>query len=181
MAEAGKHRLTFKKARTSLFTHSYAGYLIGQYIKSNYKGSSKRRFAEISKLSKILNLDYKSLTKFILSDKTKRIDKRVRSDRKVEAFLEMEKELINLKTLREEGNSLTEEDYEYALLRPAIERAAGNSLKGIEDDTAFEQQHRQLQKKFNRWYYDTAYKYKLPTPRIIPFILRLIKPPDKSN
>ncbi|SRR4030042_171905 len=179
MAGVGKYRLTFKKIRTSLFTRSYAGYVIGRYIKNNHNLINKRRILQISKLSKILNLDYQSLKRFVLLNKTKRIDKRIRSDVKVKAFLEIEKELVNLKTIREEKNNLTEEDYEHALLRPAIERVAGNYLKNVKDDNVFEQRHIELQKIFNRFYYAVAYKYKLPTPRIVPFILRLIKPPDK--
>lgn len=66
MAKVGKRRLTFKKTRTALFTISHAGYVVGRYIKSNKRLTSKRQFDQISKLSKILSLDYVSLKKFLL-------------------------------------------------------------------------------------------------------------------
>ncbi|HEX7456710.1 MAG TPA: Maf family protein [Candidatus Nanoarchaeia archaeon] len=44
----------------------------------------------------------------------------------------------------------------------------------IDDDFAFEEQLEELQRKYRRLYYKTAYEYKLPTPRIVPFILRLL-------
>lgn len=65
-------------------------------------------------------------------------------------------------------------DYDKAIMEPAIERVAGNHLKNIKDDKVFDAQLEELQRKYQNWYYTTAYKYKLPTSRIIPFILRLI-------
>lgn len=67
-------------------------------------------------------------------------------------------------------------DYEkeLALLSLAIERVVGNNLKNIEDDSLFKQQLEDFKRKYAYWYYKTAYKYKLPTIRIVPFLLRLI-------
>lgn len=60
------------------------------------------------------------------------------------------------------------------MLSTAIERAVGNNLCNIDDDSIFEMQLDELQKVYRKWYYKTANRYKLPTPRIVPFVLRLI-------
>lgn len=75
---------------------------------------------------------------------------------------------------RENKNSLILEDYEYALLSPAIERVVGNTLIRINDDYEFEIKLHESERLYTRWYYSIAYHYRLPTLRIIPFILRLI-------
>ena len=48
-------------------------------------------------------------------------------------------------------------------------------LSHFKDDNVFDAQLEELQRKYKNWYYATAYRYKLPTSRIIPFILRLIQ------
>lgn len=60
------------------------------------------------------------------------------------------------------------------MLSIAIERAAGNLLNNVEDDFVFDQQCKEMKKLCLKWYYKTAYRYKLPTTRIVPFVLRLI-------
>lgn len=59
-------------------------------------------------------------------------------------------------------------------MEPAIERVAGNHLCKVQDDREFEKKLILLKTKFKGYYYFVAYKYKLPTPRIIPFIIRII-------
>ncbi len=81
-----------------------------------------------------------------------------------------------MKTYRGEKNSLMPDEYERAFLTLAIERVAGDKLTDIEDDSEFELKLEILKRHYVRWYYRVAYKYKLPTPRILPFIWRLITP-----
>lgn len=90
------------------------------------------------------------------------------------AYLRIENELISLMRERENKESLVSVDYEYALLSPAIERVAGNTLTKINDDNEFKIKLHESEKLYTRWYYFIAYQYRLPTLRIVPFILRLI-------
>lgn len=69
---------------------------------------------------------------------------------------------------------VTKEDYHNQLLSPAIERVAGNSLTKIDDDKEFETRLTDQINRYTSVYYKVAYKYKLPTIRIVPFLLRLI-------
>lgn len=89
-------------------------------------------------------------------------------------YMLIERELIFLIQDKTDKNSLISEDCEYALLEPAIERVAGNSLSKIVDDGEFELKMDDLVKTYRRFYYEIACKYRLPTLRIVPFILRLI-------
>lgn len=178
---------TFNKIRFALFTYSYAGYSISNVLRKKYKINdkltvkelreqfgNKRLIPEISRLSKTLNLNYKALWKFIVLTKTPRIVWKLNDKDKVKAYLGIESEITTLIVGRQDKDSLIEEEYNRAILTPAIERAAGDSLSDIEDDNIFNTQLEELQRKYKNWYYATAYKYKLPTPRIISFILRLI-------
>jgi len=187
MGRAGKTYVTFNKIRLALFIRSYAGYFVTQYIRTRYKIDgkaarkklrnelfSKRAAPEISRLSKVLNLDYTLLWQSIVLNKAWTLNKKIYDIEKIKVFLAVENEIITLKVKRQDKESLIEEDYEHATLSPAIERAAGNSLRAIDDDFAFEEQLEELQRKYRLLYYKTAYEYKLPTPRIVPFILRLL-------
>jgi len=187
MGRAGKTYVTFNRVRLALFIRSYAGYSIRDHLRHRYKihdrttnTQLKKRFlnkratSEISRLSRALNLNYQLLWQFIMLNKTQRLNTKISVQEKIKIYLEIENEIITLKIARQDKESLIEEDYEHATLCPAIERAAGNSLRAIDDDFAFEEQLEELQRKYRRLYYKTAYEYKLPTPRIVPFILRLL-------
>ena len=183
----GKKYNTFYKIRFSLFIKSYIAYSIQNYLKIKYKIDSnltepqlrrqfpnKRVMPEISKLSRALNLNYQLLWHFVLLGKGRKLNTKVSSQEKIRAYLAVEGEIITLKTEREEKESIIHEDYERALLSPALERAAGNSLKNVRDDLVFENQLEGLRKRHQRWYYEIAHEYKLPTLVNYPFILRLI-------
>lgn len=86
----------------------------------------------------------------------------------------IEKEIILLKIARQNKENIIHEDYEDVMLASAIERIAGNSLRNIKNDHLFEKRLEELQKLFRNWYYEVANNFKLPTSRIIAFILRLI-------
>ena len=66
-------------------------------------------------------------------------------------------------------------EYEYALLEPTIERVVGEDLSDIENDTEFDEQLVRFKILYHYWYYQTAAKYRLPTLRIVPFLLRLLQ------
>jgi len=188
MAEETKRtRNTFNKTRFALFVRTYVAYSIKNYLISKYKIDSKlpksqvnrlyldkRTVPEISRFSKGLIVNYQQLWQFIVLNRSKRLNRKIKSDEKIKAYLSIESEIITLKTARQDKENIINEDYERETLSPAIERAAGNSLRNIKDDFIFEEQLEKLQKEYHRWYYEIAYKYKLPTPRILPFILRLI-------
>lgn len=172
-----KHKATYNRVRLALFLHSYGAYIISEFLKS--KNISKIKI--INRLGQILNFDLLLMRKFYLDGKYARKLLKPESYKKyrtkkerIIAYLEIEKELINLINEKSEVDGTAAEDYERALLEPAIERAAGNSLCKVEDDLEFEEKLETLKIKYKTYYYSVAYKYKLPTPRLIPFILRLI-------
>lgn len=189
MAGNIRTRIAFKKIRLVLFINSYAYYRIAQSIKGKYKIDdklepkelrekyfNKKAVPEISRLSRTLNLPYKPLWESIVLDKTFPLSKKMPDKERVRVYLSIENELIKLVIAKQNKSDYADPDYEleHALLSIAIERAVGNSLKDIEDDSIFVEQSEELKRKYIYWYYKTACKYKLPTLRIIPFVLRLI-------
>lgn len=189
MADSIKSRLTFKKVRFSLFIHSYASYRISQGIREKYKFDnklkpkelrkkyfSKKAIPEISRLSRTLNLPYKSLWEALVLDKTCSFAKKIPDKERIKVYLSIEYELIQLSIAKQHQSDYTNPDYdfEFAFLSTAIERAVGNRLINIKNDSVFDYQLETLRKLYRNWYYKVAWKYKLPTIRIIPFILRLI-------
>lgn len=172
-----KHKATYNRVRLALFLHSYGAYIISELLKS--KNISKIKI--VNRLGQILNFDPLLLRKFYCEGKYARklskpgsYKKYLTQRERVFAYLEIEKELINLISEKDEVGGTASDDYDRALLEPAIERAAGNGLCKIEDDFEFEEKLETLKIKYKTYYYSVAYKYKLPTPRLVPFILRLI-------
>ena len=189
MGKAGKTYTTFNLARLSLFTRSYAHYYISHYLKTKYKINErlnpkeirqkyfdKRAIPEISRLAKVLNLSYTLLWKSIILNKYYKISKNEKNNEKIEIYLSIENEIIEVFKEKQNKSDYFDPDYEseFAILSVAIERAVGNKLGDMDDDFAFEFLLEELRKKYNYWYYKVACKYKLPTMRITPFILRLI-------
>ena len=184
---AEKTRNTFQKTRLALFVRTYVAHSIKDHLISKYEIDGRlprsqlrkqylgrRSIPEISRLSKALILDRQLLWQFIVLDKTKGLKERLKTQKEIQAYLAIENEIITLKITREDKENMVNEDYERAILSPAIERAAGNNLRDIKEDSVFEQSLEELKKDYRRWYYEIAYRYKLPTPRILAFILRLI-------
>lgn len=176
MASYSKRRITYNKVRLSLFLCSYGAHSILNRLKN------KPSYRVISRLSKVLNLDIQLLNKFFSSGtyprglpNLNRLTKYLVPKEKVLVYLEIEHEIINVTLEKQDKEKASLEDYDKAIMEPAIERVAGNHLKNIRDDKVFDAQLEELQRKYKNWYYATAYKYKLPTSRIIPFILRLIQ------
>lgn len=189
MGRARKYT-TFSKTRLVLFTNSYACYAITCHIKTKYKIDdrltpselrkryfNKRIIPEISKLSYSLHFDYETLWRAMLLNKKQSLSRQIRSSDGVRFYLAIEDELIALaESKKHRSQDFFDPDYEneLAVLSIAIERAAGNLLNHVEDDFVFDQQCEEMKKICLKWYYKIAYKYKLPTTRIVPFVLRLI-------
>ena len=189
MGKAGKTYTTFNRVRLSLFTRSYAHYYISHFLKTKYeindrltpkvlrkKYFDKRAIPEISRLAKVLNLSYTLLWKSIIFNKYYKISKNEKNNEKIEIYLSIETEIIEVFKEKQNKSDYYDPDYEseFALLSVAVERAVGNKLGDMDDDFAFELHSDELRKKYAYWYYKITYKYKLPTIRITPFILRLI-------
>lgn len=188
MGRAGKYT-TFNKVRLALFARSYACYFIREYLKAKYKIDDKltsrelrkryfdkRAIPEISRLARAINFDYRLLWQSIVLNKNQPLSKQVATREGIRFYLSIENELIALAASKQNRSSFFDPDYESesAVLSIAIERATGNILDDVENDFVFDQQLIDLQKVYLRWYYKVAYKYKLPTTRIVPFVLRLI-------
>jgi len=191
MRRVVKTRATFKKVRLSLFLRSYAYYRISQGIREKYKFDNKlkpkklrkkyfnkKAIPEISRLSRTLNLPYKPLWEVIVLDKTPAFSNKIHDKERIKVYFSIEHELINLSIVKQNRSDYSNPDYDFesAFLSIAIERAVGNRLINIKNDSVFEDQLEILQKSYRNWYYKVAWKYKLPTTRIVPFVLRLINP-----
>lgn len=189
MGKVAKRYTTYNKIRLSLFIRSYAYHHIAQHVRRTYKINerltskelkskyfSKSTIPEISKLARVLNLNYLLLWKSILLNQKRAVGKNLVNKEKVRIFLSIEEEIISLAIAKQNKFQFRDPDYksELALLSIAVERAVGNALRDIEDDAIFEQSLAELKKKYTYLYYKTTCTYKLPTLRITPFILRLI-------
>ncbi len=165
----------FEATRFALFTKSYAGYYFTQYIEA-----SKDPDALTKKLAKALLFREAFLLYFLSPKHSKRkvnkILKEITDDKdKIKVYIKIENELILLIQDRKLKESYVTEGYEHALLAPAIERVAGDSLTNVKDDGRFETKFSERKQIYTQWYYAVAGKYRLPTLRIIPFISRLLK------
>ena len=188
MAEKTKRtHNTFNKSRFTLFVRTYVAHSIKHHLISKYEINSKlprfqlnkqffgkKSVPEISRLSKALFLDYQQLWQFIVLNRSRKLNSKIKSNEKIKVYLSIESEIITLKIARQNKENIIHEDYERETLSPAIERTAGNHLRDIKEDFVFEKRLEELKKDYRKWYYEIAYKYKLPTPRILAFILRLI-------
>jgi hypothetical protein len=189
MRKAGKTYITFNKIRLALFVHSYAHFAVTHFLIKKYKINdrlspkelrklyyNKYNIPEISRLAKTLNFKYSLLWQSLILDKNQALNKKIKDNEMVEIYLSIENEIIQLAKQKQKKSDYFDPDYEsdYAILSVAIERAVGNKLGDMDDDFAFELHEEELRKKYTYWYYKIAYKYKLPTIRITPFILRLI-------
>jgi len=167
--------------RLALFTKSYAGYYFSQHVKE-----SKDPNALTKKLAKALLLKEALLYDFLSPKYSKRevskIIKEIVDDKdKIKIYLKIEKQLTLLIQAKSKKESYVLEEYEHALLAPAIERVAGDSVSNIKSNTRFERELTERRRIYNLWYYSVARKYRLPTLRIIPFLSRLIKIQDGKN
>jgi len=158
------YHMSYKQVRAYLFSKSYA-YTVFRECINTAKLKDKRKLK--TRIRRILLFGRKNNFSNIRS--------MVQKDKKLSVYIHIEKELTRLVKERKERGTFDLEEYEYALLNPAIERIAGASLAEIEDDRTFDTELIARMALYQRWYYQTAAKYRLPTLRIIPFLLRLLR------
>ncbi len=171
----------FESIRFALFVRSYAGYYFAQQVKVSNDSNSL-----IRKLAKILLFNERFLGFYLCPKYSKsdvdRIIKNVDSDKeKVKIYLEIEKQLTILIQDKGQKESYVPEEYDNALLAPAIERVAGDSVSNIQSDSLFEKKLVERKRIYTLWYYSIVRNYRLPTLRIIPFLVRLLKINDTKN
>lgn len=154
--------MTYKQARWYLFTKSYAYTIFQEYV-HKAKRIEKQRLRK--RIAKVL---------LIQPNCAEQTPATFRCNGKVSVYVCIERELIRLITERKKRGTFDLDEYEYALLKPAIERVAGSDLAYIDDDREFDQKLIERIAHYKHWYYQTAQTYRLPTLRIIPFLLRLI-------
>lgn len=167
----------FNSIRFILFTQSYSGFFLAGYI-----NNSSRCVSELNNVAKALLFKKFMLKRFIFEQKYRKpvfrlkVEHRCVTSQKVSLYLQIEHELCTLHEMKKDREKFTEFEYENSgmFLDLAIERVAGNNLKNLESDVQFDSELPKLIKTYRHWYYTVAYTYKLPTVRIIPFILRLI-------
>ena len=161
----------FGSVRFWLFTNSYSGKAISDYLREECQGNNIND--SMKRLSQTLDFNHKQLEKHVLQ-KTKSKCPYARIPLKIKIYLEIEKELVALAEEKLDKYSTAKEDYQNQLFSPATERAAGNSLTDIKNDQRFNEKLEENIRTYRITYYKVAYKYKLPTIRIVPFILRLV-------
>lgn len=160
----------YQEIRFYLFAKSYSGERVVSYLKTEHK--KKKLSQGIKRLAIVLDFNFRKLERFINDDLIPTCPYK-RLPNRLKIYLEIEKELSVLVEEKLDEYSTALEDYQRQLLAPAIERAAGNLIEDI-DDREFDRIIEQQIRKYTYIYYRTTYKYKLPTLRIVPFIIRLI-------
>lgn len=167
----------FDSVRFKLFTQSYCGHFLSDYLKS-----SSKNITEISNVAKALLFKKFRLKRFVFDSKYRQpifrlnVEYKRVTGQKISIYLQIEHELWILQNMKRDREKFTEFEYQNStmLLELAIERVAGNNLKNVKSDGVFDEELSNLIKIYRRWYYTVAYTYKLPTIRILPFIMRLI-------
>lgn len=163
----------YEEVRFFLFTSSYSANKITVYLKEKYKGRKLEK--SVVNLATVLRFKQKQTADFVLFDVKPKYPYR-KIPKTIRAYLEIEKELLKLSEEKLDEYSMALEDYQGQLLSPAIERSVGNFLTDVKNDYRFQKllEERLGETRYN--YYKVANKYKLPTMRIVPFVLRLIDP-----
>jgi len=162
---------TRREIQFFLFANSYSGKKISVYLKGTFSG--KRLAMAIKRLSVILDFGHKQVADFVVFG-TKSTNPYKRLPNSLRMYLEIENELSKLSEEKLDEYSTALEDYQRQLLYPAIERAVGNLLDEIDDDSKFQTLLEERFKHAVYDYYKVIRKYGLPTMRNIPFILSII-------
>ncbi|MBN1262827.1 MAG: hypothetical protein JW991_00555 [Candidatus Pacebacteria bacterium] len=160
----------YGEVRFFLFVNSYSGNKIVSHLKSKHEGNKLLRVSK--NLSTVLNFKYKKIANVVLLGVKPKCPYQ-RLPKLLKIYLGIEKELLRLSEEKLDQYSAVLGDYKRQLLFPAIERVAGDSLRRIEDDHEFDTRLRLQINEYRNIYYKIAYEYRLPTIRIVPFILRL--------
>jgi len=160
----------FIEMRFYLFCNSYSGNKLANHIVVK---NSNEKLRCIRRLTNVLNFKYKQTYDFIIFGVIPESPYQ-RMPRVLTTYLEVEKELSKLSDEKLDEYSTANEDYQRQLLYPAIERAVGNFLTDVKNDDKFQKLMEEKFKQACYIYYKVVYKYKLPTLRTVPFVLRLI-------
>lgn len=163
--------INYGKVRFFLFVNSYSANKITAYLKKKHKGKKLEKSA--IKLATVLRFEQKQITDFVLFDVKPKCPYR-KMPKSIRAYLEIEKELLKLSEEKLDEYSTALEDYQGQLLFPAIERAVGNFLIDVKNDGRFQKLFEEKIGSAHYDYYKVAYKYRLLTMRLVPFIIRLI-------
>lgn len=171
----------YQSTRFALFTRSYAGYYFMKQVKvSNDPNSLVRKLAKTLLFNEQF-LGFYLYPEFSQSDVDRIIENIEYEKEKINAYLEIERQLTTL--IQDKGlkESYVPEEYDNALLSPAIERVVGDSISDIQSDSLFEKKLVERKRTYTLWYYSIVRNYRLPTLRIIPFLVRLLKIDDIKN
>lgn len=143
---------------------------IGVYIRVE-KGMKNNEFVKCLKQSQILLESQSSQTqKLIKLKKRKRMGDNEQG--KIVIYKLVEKRIKKIAKDKYPKNRL---DYEGELVRPSIEQVAGDILsRSDHDDKSFVKLEKEWTKKIGYLYYMITRRYRLPTPKKLPSILRLI-------
>ena len=161
----------YDRVRFFLFVNSYSGKKISSQLKERLNGEELTK--AIKRLANVLDFKYRQVSNFVIFDlKPNSLYQRFPTSLKI--YLEIEKEVAKVTEEKLDKYSTALEDYQRQLLYPAIERAVGNLLENVESDKKFQKLLETEIKSATNTYYKVAYKYKLPTIRVVPFILRII-------
>jgi hypothetical protein len=163
----------FDAKRLFLFTHSYSGKLLAEYVVQHSKKKGTLIETDIRLLAKMLRFRHKDLKEFIINAVTYE-GALVNLHPNLEIFLEVESEFERIALEQLDSLSLTKDDYHKPTLLSALERTVGDSLGDIDDDTEFQTQLEERTKQHRYLYYKVAWKYRLPTMRNVAFIVRMI-------
>lgn len=163
--------VSYQEVRFFLFANSYSANKIAVYLKEKYKG--KKLEKSVINLATVLRFKQKQTATFVIFDVKPKYPYR-KMPKTIRAYLEIEKELLKLSEEKLDEYSTAFEDYQGQLLSPAIERAVGNFLVEVRNDGRFQKLLEEKISSAHYDYYKVAYKYSLPTMRIVPFLLRLV-------
>lgn len=164
--------IRFNKTRFFLFANSYSGSKVAFALNEKYKGGKLLKI--INRISVVMNFNQSHIKNFVLTG-NKPPQPYLRIPSSLRIYLEVEKELLKLSEERLDEYSTTIEDYQRQLFLPAIERAIGNLLTDVKNDERFQKLLEEKLKSTYYLYYKVVDKYSLPTMRVIPFLLRIIR------
>ena len=173
-------RRKFQRLRLAIFANSYCGKHLAKTLEAKYEENRDDALKEITLLANALNLRKQPLLDAIIKGRCLRrtispkffIHPKDASE--IPIFLAIEQEMVEITDNKFMEDLLEVEDYTGGIFESAIERAAGNKLANVINDTIFNQRILELTRVYRNCYYRVAYRYKLPTIRILPFISRLI-------
>jgi hypothetical protein len=144
----------FESIRLALFVKSYAGNYFIQHINKSRKPDDL-----FKKLAQVLLFPEMIMMFFLCSKKSIKVVNKIireidnKDKEKIKVYLKIEQQLTQfIRDKKLEENYIVEE-YEHALLSPAIERIAGNSLSRITNDARFERELIKRKQLYTYWYY----------------------------